>query len=40
MPKPSADPPVENGEPGTGVKTPVVVSIEKALMLSLPSLET
>src|SRR6266576_785867 len=40
MPKKLPDPPVANGEPGTGVKAPVVVLIEKPLTLSLPVLAT
>src|SRR5947209_1870957 len=34
------DPPVANGESGTGVKAPVVVLIEKPLMSLLPVLAT
>ena len=40
MPKKLPDPPVANGESGTGVKAPVVVLIEKPLMLLLPVLAT
>ncbi len=40
VPIPSATPPVANGDPGTGVRTPVTGSIEKALTLLLPALAT
>jgi hypothetical protein len=38
IPIPSATPPVSNGEPGTGVGTPLEGLIEKALMVLLPAL--
>jgi|SRR5882672_40517 len=40
IPPDPPDPPAANGEPGTEVKSPVVVSIEKPLMLLVPLLET